>query len=123
MAHSKVPRFPNGLDAEIIRFSSLQQVWRDAKNPIQREHITPYFFRNPKKFKLGLLSPNQDYSHIRLVANTASDYAFAKLIYKNLYIPGQIFNFNDVVQFLNKHNELVKINQKPNVGSSYENTC
>lgn len=112
IVHTKSPRFPDGLDAEIIRFSTLQTIWREAQNKLQREYVTPYLFQNSDKFTLGILSPNQDYSNLRLTVDSPSDYAFAKLIYKNLYIPGRVFSFKEIIKFFDRHTDLMKLNQQ-----------
>jgi spore coat polysaccharide biosynthesis protein SpsF len=47
------PSFPDGLDAEIMNFSTLQEIWRLAKRPIEREHVTTYILHHRVRFKIG----------------------------------------------------------------------
>ena len=35
--------FPDGLETEVIRFSSLEIAWKNAKLPSEKEHVTSYF--------------------------------------------------------------------------------
>ena len=34
--------YPEGLDAEVFSFRALQQAWKEAGKPSEREHVTPY---------------------------------------------------------------------------------
>ena len=34
--------YPDGLDTEVFSMSALEQAWREAKKPSEREHVTPY---------------------------------------------------------------------------------
>ena len=44
--------FPNGTEVEIFSFNALEIAWKNAKKKSEREHVTPYFYNNPKKFKI-----------------------------------------------------------------------
>ncbi|HRJ60542.1 MAG TPA: glycosyltransferase family protein, partial [Azospirillaceae bacterium] len=48
-----VGRFPRGLDAEIFAYSSLAQAASEAQEPFEREHVTPFIYRRPDRFRLG----------------------------------------------------------------------
>src|SRR5262249_1884252 len=45
------PRFPDGLDVECLRFSALERAHREASEPRDREHVTPYLYRVPGRFR------------------------------------------------------------------------
>ena len=53
-------RYPDGVDAEIFTFSTIETVWKNAKSKLQREHVTPFIWQNPNKFKLGILKSDID---------------------------------------------------------------
>ena len=44
--------YPDGLDVEVMTSSVLARAAREAKDPFQREHVTPYIYRNPEIFSL-----------------------------------------------------------------------
>ena len=46
------PTYPDGLDAEVFRYECLEQAWHKAKLPSQREHVTPFIWQQPDRFKL-----------------------------------------------------------------------
>ena len=48
----KIKKFPDGLDAEIFKFSALKKAWQNSKNKIEREHVTLIFGKEVKNSKL-----------------------------------------------------------------------
>ena len=44
--------FPRGLDVEIFNYDVLKEAQNNANKSYEREHVTPYIYNNPKKFKL-----------------------------------------------------------------------
>jgi spore coat polysaccharide biosynthesis protein SpsF len=73
VANMKSIKFPDGLDAEWIKFSALKVANKEATEILDREHVTSYIWQNPAKFKLGLLEPTEDYSDVKLTIDTHED--------------------------------------------------
>ncbi len=48
------PTFPDGLDVEIFNFDTLKKTWMEAKDTLDREHVTQYIIKN-NKFKKKIL--------------------------------------------------------------------
>lgn len=46
--------FPDGLDVEVFTFTALEKAWKEASLLSDREHVTPYIWRN-SSFKGGSL--------------------------------------------------------------------
>ncbi|KKL95556.1 hypothetical protein LCGC14_1853430, partial [marine sediment metagenome] len=46
------PTYPDGFDVEIFSFKALEIAWNEAELLSEREHVTPYIWKNPSKFKL-----------------------------------------------------------------------
>lgn len=46
------PPFPKGQNAELIRRSTLLSVVPDDLNESDREHVTPWFYRNPERYRI-----------------------------------------------------------------------
>jgi len=66
-------RFPPGLDTEIFTMAALDRVWRDASEPHQREHVTPYFYKHPQMSRISSLTADADYSKHRWTLDTPED--------------------------------------------------
>ncbi|MDF1611971.1 MAG: glycosyltransferase family protein [Stygiobacter sp.] len=103
--------FPRGYDTEVFSFSVLEKTFFEAKEKFEREHVTPFIYNHPEIFKLVSYKINKDYSSLRLTIDTQEDYNLIKIIYDSLFDSNNFFNLNDVINFLNKNPELIKINQ------------
>jgi spore coat polysaccharide biosynthesis protein SpsF len=104
-------RFPDGLDAECLSFAALARAWREATAPTDREHVTPFLWRVPGRFRLGVVRPDADYSMLRWTVDTAADFDVVKRIYAALYEEGRVFGMADVLAHLERHPELTSLNQ------------
>src|SRR3989344_3239695 len=45
--------FPEGLTIEVFKSSVLKEAFKKAKEPSQREHVTPYIYANAQKFSIA----------------------------------------------------------------------
>lgn len=66
--------FPVGLDCEVMRADRLLGITEIATDPYDREHVTPYFYRNPDRFRLSGHRCVQSLAHIRITLDTVEDY-------------------------------------------------
>jgi len=105
--------FPDGLDTEVLSFEALEKAWRNAKKPYEREHVTPYIWDQPEKFRIGNVENDEDLStKERWTLDYEEDFQFIKTVYENLYKEGEIFFMEDVLQLLKEKPELSEINKK-----------
>ena len=80
-----INRFPDGLDAEIFSYDVLKEAYSEASTDLYREHVTPFIWQNKKRYKLGSLYSENDYSDIRLTVDNREDFDFISWIYDMLY--------------------------------------
>ena len=106
--------FPLGLDVEVFNFKVLEKAQKEAKEDYQREHVTPYIYKNPEIFKIQNIKAERRlrYLEIRLTVDTKKDLRLIREIYKRLYKPKKIFYTEEIINLLNNHKELVRINEK-----------
>lgn len=105
--------FPDGLDTEVFSFETLEKAWRNAEKQYEREHVTPYIWDQPEKFRIGNVENDEDLSvRERWTLDYEEDFEFIKAIYENLYKEGEIFFMEDVLQLLKDKPELRDINRK-----------
>ncbi|MDZ4722672.1 MAG: glycosyltransferase family protein [candidate division Zixibacteria bacterium] len=114
------PTFPDGLDVEIVRFTSLKQGWQKAKLKSEREHVTPYFYNNPDKFKIGSFTQSPDLSQLRWTVDNLQDFELIHEIYSSLYPVNSAFTTQDILSLLDERPELKTINTKSNRNEGYE---
>jgi len=81
-----------------------------AKSSEEREHVTPYFYRHPERFKLGNLSYDTDESSQRWTVDTPDDFKLISKIIESLYPINPSFSMEDILALLKKHPDWLKIN-------------
>lgn len=105
-------RYPDGLDAEIFTVQALTIAWREGQGQLYREHVTPFIWKQPDRFKLGTFkSEDKDYSDLRWTLDNEEDYHLIQWIYEKLVPANPIFNMYDVLRLLSKHPEKLKENR------------
>ena len=101
--------FPRGLDVEAMTFKTLERAWQEDKNPAWREHVTPYIYRTPEKFRLKAVTNEKDLSYMRWTIDTWEDLEFVRRIY-NHFGHDQFF-WHEVLDLLKEHPEWLEINK------------
>ena len=108
------PTFPDGLDVEVFRFSALEKAYNEAHLKSDREHVTPYIWRN-SNLKGGDIFTSfnveypTDYSDLRMTVDTDKDFRLIEHLIKEL---GADKTWLGYVEFLNQHNEVRMINSE-----------
>ena len=80
-SNTLIRTYPRGLDVEVISIDALAHAWREAREPYQRAHVTPYIYQNPHSFRLLSLTADADYSGHRWTVDTAEDLEFVRSVY------------------------------------------
>lgn len=108
---SIIPTYPDGIDVEVFNFMSLKKAWSEAKLYSEREHVTPYIWKNPNIFRIENLKNDEDISYMRWSVDEQRDLEFVREIYKRLYVKDTLFYMEEVVDLLMKNPELMDINK------------
>jgi spore coat polysaccharide biosynthesis protein SpsF len=101
--------YPLGISAEVFTAGALEQAWREARKPYEREHVTPFFYENPKLFRISSISAPGDYSHYRLTLDTADDLRLLRAVYASFDNHGRM-SWREVVGLLERRPELAALN-------------
>jgi len=105
-------RYPDGLDGEIFIMSALTVAWQEGQGQLYREHVTPFIWKQPDRFKLGTLkSEDKDYSDLRWTLDNEEDYLLIQWIYEKLFSKKPYFNMYDVLQLLSEYPEKLEENR------------
>lgn len=94
------PTFPDGLDVEVFKFSALEEAWKNATLPSQREHVTPFINRQPDKFKIGHYRSETNLSYLRWTVDEPEDFELVENIYNHLYPQNPEFATKDIIDYL-----------------------
>lgn len=103
-----VPCFPSGMHIEIFNFKSLETAFLNAKNKLDREHVTPFIYNNQKKFKILKYYIKNDYSEHRWTLDYKEDYLFIKKIISILGLKN--LTMYKILNLIRKNPKLKKIN-------------
>lgn len=106
------PTFPDGMDVEIMKFSALEKAWKEAQFLSEREHVTPYIWKNSTAkngtvFRSLNFENATDYSNYRITVDEAVDFDLIKQL---INILGEEKNWFEYVDYLSEHSELFRIN-------------
>ncbi|MGZ8349854.1 MAG: cytidylyltransferase domain-containing protein [Allosphingosinicella sp.] len=104
------PTWPDGLDVEVATFAALETAWREARSPVEREHVMPFITRRPERFRLGSLEAECDLSAMRWTVDEPRDYTYVSAIYDRLYPANHAFTTQDVLDLLAAEPELGAVN-------------
>jgi spore coat polysaccharide biosynthesis protein SpsF len=100
--------FPYGTEVEVFSFKALQKGWQEATKPSEREHVTPYFYNNPNKFRIFNLQYSRNISYLRWTVDQINDLNLIQMIVSK--ITKRPILLNDIIDLLTKEPELTKIN-------------
>ena len=95
--------FPHGLDVEVMTTAALGIAAREASAGEEREHVTPFLYRRPERFRLGSLTQAVDQSAERWTVDTQADFDFVKRVYEKLYPTNAAFTTEDVMALNFRH--------------------
>ena len=104
------PSYPDGLDAEIVSFPTLQLLMEKAITQAEREHVTYFIRRHPQHFKIGQLNRTPSLAHLRWTVDEPSDFALVEQIYSRLYPDLPAFTTQDILTLLEREPELATLN-------------
>jgi len=112
VSNTLTPSFPDGLDVEVFSIQALSQAWQKAELTSEREHVTPYIYKHPELFQLGVLKSDIDYSSMRWTVDEPEDLEFVNQVYDALYSQKPNFNYHDVLELLQQQPELSELNSQ-----------
>jgi len=116
--------YPIGLDTEACTFAALATAWREAKQPLEREHVMPFLYEGVQLrqaeaslssgisshgFRVAVLNHSEDLGYLRLTVDTGDDLEFVRRVLEHL---GDLATYSwlEVVELLKAHPELAEIN-------------
>lgn len=102
--------YPIGLDIEVCSFTALEKAWQNANSQYEREHVMPYLYNQPGRFKTLLIHHQPDLGCRRWTVDTAEDLELMKKIFDH-FQPRLNFSWKEVWHFLDHNPELERLNK------------
>ncbi|UOQ76859.1 glycosyltransferase family protein [Hymenobacter sp. 5516J-16] len=101
--------FPRGFDFEIFSRELLEEAFRAATLPAEREHVTPYIHQNRSgRVTFSHVRRPEDRSTYRLTVDTPDDFVLIKTLIED-YRAAELSG-NELIALLDAHPELVALN-------------
>lgn len=111
---NQVREIPLGMDVRVFTYKDLKHISEITDDPEDREHVSLYFFRTGKdKYKLfnvGIPDKWKREYNPRICLDTAEDLEVIKRIYESVVKEKTNFGLEDILNFLDKNMEIVRIN-------------
>jgi spore coat polysaccharide biosynthesis protein SpsF len=107
--------FPYGMPIEVIKFDVLEENYNQFRNdPLVAEHVTYHIRKNPQNYKIQEVFAPAGYERKdwRVTVDYIEDFELIEKIFTKLYRPGSFIKYVSLVEFLDNHNDLLKINSK-----------
>ena len=114
------PSYPEGLDVEVFRFSALKRAFNLSNLISEREHVTPYMWKNNtlfclENFKSDLPAFVQQW---RWTVDTLDDLEFMRAVYKN-FIDYPLVSYREVYQWVKDKPDVISLNSNKTRNSGY----
>lgn len=102
--------YPRGMDTEVFSSRVLEEAFLEATAVPDREHVTPFIYRNPYRYRLGNVEYSEDQSVHRWTVDTPEDFELVRNIITSLYPVNPVFSLEDCITLLKENPEWQKIN-------------
>lgn len=102
--------YPRGLDVEVFTFAALERAHREASDAAEREHVTPYIYRNPGLFRIEQHKYAVDASRHRWTLDTEDDWRLLQRIFTRLGEQRDDFTTREILALLAQEPGLATIN-------------
>jgi len=105
------PTWPYGMAVEVFSSSVLAEAHAEASDAAEREHVTPFIYWRPGRYRLKSMTMEPNLSHHRWTVDTPEDFELVSRILENLYSRKPDFGMADVLALLAEHPEWVVMNR------------
>ena len=106
--HRFIPSYPSGTEVEIFSFTALETAWKNATSEHDKEHVTPYIYTHPEKFKIFTLKSEKNLSQFRWALDYENDLKLIRSIISK--ITKRPILMNDILELFEQEPDLTKIN-------------
>jgi spore coat polysaccharide biosynthesis protein SpsF len=103
-------QLPRGFDAEIFSRRALEAAAREAVEPYEREHVTPFIWSRGGRFGATVLAVDRIDEFYRLCVDEPADFALVEQIIGALAPVRPDFGWRDIVALLRARPDWAKLN-------------
>ncbi len=103
--------YPRGMDCEVFSAKALFEADAEAKNPSDREHVTPFLLNRPERYRLEGVEYGRDESSHRWTVDTIEDFKLVRRLLEALIPAKPHFTLEDALGLITSHPEWSLINR------------
>tara|TARA_B110001454_G_C12636879_1_gene399473 strand:- start:188 stop:961 length:774 start_codon:yes stop_codon:yes gene_type:complete len=103
------PAYPSGSEVEVFSMNGLKKMWKNAKLPSEKEHVTDYFINHMNDFKIFHIANSEDLPSMRWAVDRIEDLELVKTIVSK--IQKRPILMKDIVNLFKNEPELIKMNK------------
>lgn len=105
------PTWPYGMAVEVFSAAALAQAHAEATRAAEREHVTPFIYWHPERYRLRNVASAVDMSQHRWTVDTPEDFELVRRLFDHLMPTHPHFTQADVLALLDQHPEWSALNQ------------
>ncbi|WP_378950627.1 cytidylyltransferase domain-containing protein [Pelosinus sp. sgz500959] len=102
--------YPRGLDTEVFSFQILHQAYQEAIEMSDKEHVTPFIYGHPDRYRLANVFHTENLSTHRWTVDTVEDFQLIHRMIEQLYPIKQNFTLQDCIELLDQYPAWKNIN-------------
>ncbi len=94
VSNCEIRSYPKGMDTEVFSMDLLKQAHKYAKDPVEREHVTPYMRTH---FPTKNVLYHSNFGDLRLTVDYPEDFEVIKGVIEELYPQNPNFTLEDIL--------------------------
>jgi spore coat polysaccharide biosynthesis protein SpsF len=110
VSNTLVRSYPRGLDCEAFRFEVLEEAHRLATRSEEREHVTPYIYWRPERFRIQQEVSPVDLSCNRWTVDTPEDEELVRRLLEAALRANPRFGLPELLQVIEAHPDWPQLN-------------
>tara|TARA_B110000008_G_scaffold275762_1_gene313835 strand:+ start:1990 stop:2754 length:765 start_codon:yes stop_codon:yes gene_type:complete len=121
VSNTIIPTYPEGMDVEVFTFLALKKAYKEAKLNSEKEHVTPFIWKNKDFFSIHNFKNSQNLSNYRWTIDYSEDLDFVRALYQ-LLKDKNYFSMNEIINLLKKYPHLNNIQKDVYRNEGYLNS-
>lgn len=109
VCNNQPPWLPEGQDTEVMSLDALLVAAEEAQDPYEREHVTPFLYRHPDRFRCHAITGGPDLSGHRWTLDTVEDMAFFRRVLE-AFPDDPLPDMQSILDLVSNHPEIAAIN-------------
>ncbi|MBA3845738.1 MAG: glycosyltransferase family protein, partial [Planctomycetes bacterium] len=110
VTNTRTRSFPRGLDTEAFTMAALRAAAAEAVSPDEREHVTPFIWLRPQRFRIAEVVDTRDRSGLRWTVDAPADFTLASRLHEELR-GREDFEYGDVLAVIERHPDWSDLNR------------